>query len=39
MEEILAMWTFMEAADESKRQGGAPITLESVLLKAQQQIL
>jgi predicted dehydrogenase len=29
--EILA---FMEAADESKRQGGVPITLESVLTKA-----
>ena len=24
----------MEAADESKRQGGAPVTLESVLAKA-----
>jgi predicted dehydrogenase len=29
--EILA---FMEAADESKRQGGAPVTLESVMTKA-----
>lgn len=35
MEEILEMWTFMEAADESKRQGGASVTLESVLQKAQ----
>jgi predicted dehydrogenase len=29
--EILA---FMEAADESKRQGGAPVTIESVMKKA-----
>jgi hypothetical protein len=26
----------MEAADESKRQGGAPVTIESVLAKARQ---
>src|SRR5438093_8569306 len=27
--ETIEMFTFMEAADESKRQGGAPVTLES----------
>jgi hypothetical protein len=33
-EETLEMFAFMEAADESKRQGGAPVTIESVLQKA-----
>jgi predicted dehydrogenase len=33
-EETLEIYAFMEAAEESKRQGGKPITLESVLLKA-----
>lgn len=33
-EETIEMFTFMEAADESKRQGGKPVTLESVLEKA-----
>lgn len=33
-EETIEMFAFMEAADESKRQGGAPVTLESVLKKA-----
>ncbi|UFH56329.1 Gfo/Idh/MocA family protein [Spirosoma sp. KNUC1025] len=33
-EETLEIFAFMEAADESKRQGGVPITLESVLSKA-----
>lgn len=33
-EETIEMFTFMEAADESKRQGGATVTLESVLAKA-----
>jgi predicted dehydrogenase len=33
-EETIEMFTFMEAADESKRQNGAPVTLESVLKKA-----
>lgn len=33
-EETLEIYTFMEAADESKRQGGAPVTLQSVLEKA-----
>lgn len=34
-EETLELFTFMEAADESKRQGGAPVTIESVMKKAQ----
>ena len=33
-EETLEMFAFMEAADESKRQGGKPVTTESVLAKA-----
>ncbi|GAB3315166.1 Gfo/Idh/MocA family oxidoreductase [Larkinella ripae] len=33
-EETLEIFAFMEAADESKRKGGAPVTLESVLRKA-----
>jgi hypothetical protein len=33
-EETLEIYAFMEAADESKRQGGKPVTLESVLSKA-----
>ncbi|MDA1162755.1 MAG: Gfo/Idh/MocA family oxidoreductase [Planctomycetota bacterium] len=32
--ETLEIYAFMEASDESKRQGGAPVTLESVLKKA-----
>ena len=35
MEETLAIHVFMEAADESKRQGGAPVSMQSVLSKAQ----
>ena len=35
-QETLEIYTFMEAADESKRQGGVPVTMESVLKKAQQ---
>lgn len=35
--ETIEIFAFMEAADESKRQGGAPVTLESVLAKARQQ--
>jgi predicted dehydrogenase len=35
-QETLEIYAFMEAADESKRQGGAPVTLESVLAKARQ---
>jgi hypothetical protein len=33
-ERTLEVYAFMEAADESRRQGGAPVTLESVLNKA-----
>jgi hypothetical protein len=36
-EETVEMFAFMEAADESKRQGGAPVTIESVLQKARAQ--
>lgn len=32
--ETIEMFAFMEAADESRRQNGAPVTLESVLTKA-----
>lgn len=32
--ETLEIYAFMEAADESKRQGGKPVTIESVLAKA-----
>jgi predicted dehydrogenase len=32
--ETLEIYAFMEAADESKRQGGAPVLLENVLVKA-----
>ena len=37
-EETLEIFAFMEAADESKRQGGAPVTLESVLAKARAEV-
>jgi predicted dehydrogenase len=33
-EETLEIYAFMEAADESKRQGGAEVTLDSVMKKA-----
>jgi predicted dehydrogenase len=33
-EETIEMFAFMEAADESKRQGGVPVALETVLAKA-----
>jgi len=36
-EETLEIYAFMEAADESKRQGGTPVTLESVLAKARKE--
>ena len=32
--ETLEIYAFMEASDESKRQGGAPVSLESVMKKA-----
>jgi hypothetical protein len=35
IEETLAIHVFMEAADESKRQGGAPVSMKTVLAKAQ----
>lgn len=34
--ETLEIFAFMAAADESKRQGGQPVTLESVMKKARQ---
>jgi hypothetical protein len=37
-EETIEMFAFMEAADESKRQGGVPVTLESVIEKAEQEL-
>ena len=33
-EETIELFAFMEAADESKRQGGATVTIESVMEKA-----
>jgi hypothetical protein len=33
-EETIEIFTFMEAADESKRQGGKPVALADVLAKA-----
>jgi predicted dehydrogenase len=33
-EETLELFAFMEAADESKRQGGRPVTIQSVMEKA-----
>jgi predicted dehydrogenase len=35
-EETIELFAFMEAADESKRQGGCPVTIESVMEKARQ---
>jgi len=32
-EETIELYAFMEAADESKRQGGKPVTLDSILNK------
>ncbi len=37
-EETLEIFAFMEAADESKRRGGVPVTLESVYARAREQI-
>ena len=36
-EETIEIFTFMEAADESKRQNGAPVALADVLAKAKQE--
>jgi predicted dehydrogenase len=35
--ETLEIIAFMEAADESKRRGGAPVTVESVMQRAREQ--
>jgi len=35
-EETTEIFAFMEAADESKRQGGAPVTIDSVMQKARE---
>jgi hypothetical protein len=37
VEETIELMTFMEAADESKRHGGAPVELATVLEKAREQ--
>jgi WD40 repeat protein len=36
-QETLEIYAFMEAADESKRQNGAPVTLESVMQRASEE--
>ncbi len=36
-DETLEIYTFMEAADESKRQGGKPVQMKDVLEKARQK--
>jgi hypothetical protein len=37
-EETLELYTFMEAADESKRRGGAEVKLADVLAKARSEV-
>jgi len=37
-EETIELFAFMEAADESKRQGGVPVSIKSVMEKAQAEI-
>jgi hypothetical protein len=37
-DETLEIYAFMEAADESKRLGGKPVTVESVLTKAKSHV-
>ena len=37
-EETVEIFAFMEAAEESKRRGGAAVTLESVLAKARAEV-
>ena len=37
-EETLEIFAFMEAADESKRQEGRPVTIESVMAKARAEV-
>lgn len=36
LEETVEIFAFMEAADESKRQGGAPVALDAVIRKARE---
>src|SRR5438477_1422562 len=36
-EETIEIFAFMEAADESKRQGGGPVSLDAVLAKAKSE--
>jgi len=36
-EQTLEIYAFMEGADESKRQGGRPVSLREILEKAQKQ--
>ena len=37
-EETIEIFAFMEAADESKRQGGKPVTIESVMARARAEL-
>ena len=37
-EETIEIFAFMEAADESKRQSGKPVTIESVMARAKSQL-
>jgi hypothetical protein len=37
-EETIELFAFMEAADESKRQGGKPVRIEDVMRKAESQL-
>jgi GFO/IDH/MocA oxidoreductase family protein len=37
-EETIEIYAFMEAADESKRQGGKPVTIENVMAKARSEL-
>jgi hypothetical protein len=37
-EETIEIFAFMEAADESKRQGGKPVTIDSVMAKAKSEL-
>ena len=37
-EETIEIYTFMSAADESEAQGGRPVSLESVLAKAREEV-
>jgi hypothetical protein len=37
-EETIEIFAFMEAADESKRQGGKPVTIETVMARAKAEL-